>query len=82
MPNENLPAGTARAANASLPISENSFHFIILLRDCHLDSSARISPSLLGGRRICCNIESNSMSRNGRTITGLSTFSIATGIPS
>ena len=35
-----LPAGTARAANASLPISESSFRFVVLLRDCHLASSS------------------------------------------
>ena len=79
---KNLAAGTARAANVSLPINESSFRFVVLLRDCHLVSSARISPSLLGGRRICCNIESNSRPRNGRTVVGPSTLSIATGIPS
>lgn len=47
---KNLPA---RAANASLPISERSFHFVALLRDCHSVSSTSISSGLLGGRRVC-----------------------------
>ena len=65
---KNLPAGTARAANASLPISKSSFHFVVLLWDCHLVSSSRISLSLLGGKRICCETEFNSWPRKGRTI--------------
>ena len=40
---KSLPAGTARAENASLAISESSFRFVVLLRDCHLISSSRIS---------------------------------------
>lgn len=76
-----LPTGTACAANASLPISESSFHFIVLLRDCHLASSSRISLSLSGGRRICRKTESNSRPKKGRTVTGPSTFSMATGKP-
>ena len=78
---KNLPAGTARAANASLPISERSFRFDVLLRDCHSVSSARISSSLLGGKRICCKTESNSRPKNERTVAGPSTLSVATGIP-
>ena len=47
-----LPAGTARAANASLPATESSYRFVVLQQDCHLVSSSRISLSLSGGRRI------------------------------
>ena len=65
-----LPTGTACAANASLPISESSFRFNVLLRDCHLVSFCTISLSFPGGKRICYKTESNSKPRKGRTVTG------------
>ena len=65
---KSLPAGTAHAANASLPISESSFRFVGLLRDCHLVSSSRISLSFPGGKCICCETESNSRPRKERTV--------------
>ena len=67
---KSLPAGTACAANVSLPISESSFRFVVLLRDCHLVSSSRISLSLSGGKHICCETESNSRPRKGGLLLG------------
>ena len=79
---KSLPTGTARAANASLPISESSFRFVVLLRDCHLVSSSRISFSFSGGKHICCETEYNSRPRKERTVAGPSTLlSMATGNP-
>ena len=75
---KSLPAWTARTANASLPISESSFRFVVLLRDCHLVSSSTISLSFPGGKRICCKTESNSRPRKERTVAGPSTLSMAT----
>ena len=78
---KSLPAGTACTANASFPISESSFQFVVLLWCCHLVSSSRISLSFLGGKRICYETESNSRPRKGRTVAGPSTLSMATGNP-
>ena len=65
---KSLPAGTACAANASLPMSESSICFVVLLRDLHLVSSATISLSFSGGKHICCETESNSRPRKERTV--------------
>ena len=64
---KSLPAGTPHAGNASLPISESSFRFVVLLRDCLLVSSSKISLTFSSGKRICWETESNS--RGGRPCT-------------
>ena len=78
---KSLPAGTACAANPSLPISESSFRFVVLLWDCHLVSSSEISLSFSGGKHICYKTESNSRPRKEKTVAGPSTLSMATGNP-
>ena len=77
----NLPAGTARDANESVPMRESKSRLVHDLREAQWRSSWRISSSLAGGRRISWRTETSNKPRKGRVVVGPSTFSMATCTP-
>ena len=75
-------AGSARVAKLKRPISESSFRLVILRGADRRSNSARISRSLVCGRRISWRVECSSNPRKVRLVLGPSSLSRATGMPS